>query len=81
MYVTHERALIDHEQGRVVSEWPTLLAPGGELRFLLGKMMSRLNDLVRWSSQLSGKPISVSPMSGAWLRMQEAEDAKHGADV
>jgi hypothetical protein len=81
MYVTHDRALIDHNQSRVAPDWPTLFPLGAELRFLVGKVLGRRSVLVRWSSRVFGRGISVPPMSGAWLRIHEAEDTKHGADV
>jgi hypothetical protein len=83
MYVTNnDRALIDHTRSRVASEyWPTPLPHGGELRDLVRKVVSSRGSLVRWSSRLLGRGIHVSPMSGTWLRVHEAEHDKHEAAV
>lgn len=82
MYTTHDRALIDHRGSRVESSyWPMLLPLGGELRLLVRKVATGRGSVVRWSSRIFGTGIHVSPMSGTWLRMHEADDNKHGADV
>jgi hypothetical protein len=78
MYVTDGHALIDHSQRRVASDWPTVLPLGGELRFLV--VAGRRSALVQWFRRL-GRGIRVSPMSGTWLRMHEAEHTKHGTDI
>ena len=68
MYLTHDRALIDHRRSGVEpTYWPMLLPLGGEFRLLVRRLL--------------GRGIHVSPMSGTWLRTHEADDDKHGADV
>jgi hypothetical protein len=76
MYVTNERALIDHSPRRIASDCPTLFPLGGELKFLVDAVASRHNALVRWFLR-PGRGLRVSPMSSAWLRMHEAEHIKH----
>ena len=68
MYLTHDRALIDHSRSRVEPTcWSMLLPLGGEFRLLVRTLL--------------GRGIHVSPMSGTWLRTHEAAYDKHGADV
>lgn len=81
MYVTNDRALIDQTQRSVASDWPALLPLGSGLKCLVGKVASRRGALVRWSVRVLGRGIHVSPMSGTWLRMHEAEHTKHEADI
>ena len=82
MYLTHDRALIDPRQHRVESDyWPIPLPLGNEFRLLVRKVATGRGSVVRWSSQLLGRGIHVSPMSGTWLRMHEAEYNKHAADI
>lgn len=80
MYLTHDRALIDHRRRRVESSY-WLLPLGGELRLLVRKVATGRGSVVRWSSWLFGRGIHVPPMSGTWLRMHEADYNKHGAEV
>lgn len=82
MYLTHDRALIDHRQHRVESDyWPIPLPLGNEFRLLVRKVATGRGSVVRWSSRLLGRDIRVSPMSDTWLRVHEAEHDKHGAEV
>ena len=81
-YVTHDRALIDHRQQRVESGyWPIPLPLGDEFMFLVRTAATGCGAIVRWFDLLLGRGIHVSPMSGTWLRMHEAEHDKHEADV
>jgi hypothetical protein len=79
MYVTDDRALIDHSQRKVASDWSTFPL-GGELRFLVGTVAGRRSAFARWFRRV-GAGIRVSPMSDAWLRIHEAEHIKHGTDL
>lgn len=79
MYLTHDRALIDHNHGRGASDWRTLLPLGGEWKSVVGKVSRSV--LILWSSRVLGRGIHVSPMSGAWLRVFDAEHTKHQADI
>ena len=81
-YVTQDRALMDHRQQRVESRYSPIPAPlGDEFRLLVRKVATGRDSVVRWTSRLLGKGIRVSPMSGTWLRLHEAERGKHEADV
>lgn len=81
-YTTHDRALIDPTRNRVeAGYWPVLLPFGGELRVLVRKVTTGRGSVVRWASRLLGRGIHVSPMSGTWLRLHEADQNKHGAEV
>jgi hypothetical protein len=81
MYVTHDRELIDRSHRGVVSGWLAFVPLVGELSLLVGTLASWRRALVRWSSQVLGRGIHVSPMSGTWLRIHTAEHPKHGADL
>lgn len=61
-------------------DYPKLFFAGGELRFLLDAVASRRYALVRWFRP-PGRRIRMSPMGSAWLRMHEADYAKHGTDL
>jgi hypothetical protein len=81
-YVAHDRALIDHRRRRVESDyWPIPLPLGDEFRLLVCTVATGRGSIIRWSSRLLGRGIHVSPMSGTWLRIHEAEHDKHAAEV
>jgi hypothetical protein len=81
MYVTHDRALVDGGRSRGASDWLPSLPFGGEVERLMCTVASGYAPLVRWSSWLVGSGIHVPPMSGAWLRMNEAEHSKHAPEI
>jgi len=63
IYVTHDRALIDHRRSRVESSYRSMLIPlGGEFRRLVRTVATGRGSVVRWSSRLLGRGIHVSPM-------------------
>lgn len=82
MYVTHDRARVDHGRRRIESDyWPMVLPLGGECGLLFRKVTTGRDSIVQWSSRLLRRGIHVSPMSGTWLRTHEAEHTKHRVDI
>jgi len=80
MHLTDERAPIDRSRStRESSDRPMLLLLGSEFRVLVRKFATGRRSAVAWS--FLGRGIHVSPVSGTWLRMHEAEYHKHGAAV
>lgn len=82
--VTHDRAPVDHGQrGLEAGHWPMSYPLGSELALALFDTLATMvpDSIRRWSSQLLGTGIYVSPMSSTWLRMHEAEYDKHRGEV
>jgi hypothetical protein len=72
----------DHRRNNVgLAYWPTAFPWGVEIALVTRKVTAHHNAIARWSSQLLGKRVRVSPMSRRWLRTHEAEHGKRGADV
>lgn len=80
MYVLPHRASVEDERPPLAGR-PTPLILDFEVGRLLCKVTGGQFSIARWSSRLLGRKIQVSPMSGTWLRIHEADWNKHGADV
>jgi hypothetical protein len=81
MHVTHDRVLVDGCQSRGAWDWLPSLPFGGGLECLMCAVASGYVSLARWSSRLLGSGIRVSPMSSAWLHMNELEHRKHRPEM
>lgn len=82
--VTHDRALVGHgPRGLEAGHWPISDPLGSELALALVRTLATTvaDSIRRWSSQLLGTGIQVSPMSSTWLRMHEAEYDRHRGEV
>ena len=82
MYTSHDGTAIGRERHRAeLAYWPASWSLGDEIRLLLRRVTTGGGSLVRGGAWFSAKRIRVSPMSTAWLRVRDADDTKHTAQV
>ena len=82
LYATHDRPVIDRACRRIESlVWPILLPRCADLTFLVRQAVKGGNSVAQRWFRLPERRIRVSSMSSAWLRVHEADDDKHSAEI